>query len=121
LRFYRLDSTTSIGGAASYSKTPRHAVGETLKISPAPALPVFELNTLCRYTFYVQVVDICTCAGMLKGDSADISRRIQIQDRVLIQISGFRNFPALELDVQGVGVVEILYFHGLNPRSKNAL
>ncbi len=59
--------------------------------------------------------------GALKGDIAKVSFRIKIQDRVFVQIPGLNYFLSSKLDVQSICIFEILYFHGLYPRSKNAL
>gem|GEM_PF-5121843 len=63
-------------------------------------------------------VGALTCIFEL--DCAHVVIRIQVQDGVFVQIIGFNNVSLSELDIQGVGVREILRLHGLKPRSKNA-
>ena len=58
---------------------------------------------------------------MLDSDAANVSFPIQIKQCVFIQVPGFCNLSGLELDVERVGVLEILDFHALNERSKKAL
>src|SRR6266513_3042082 len=51
----------------------------------------------------------------------------QISFSVVVQYHSFRNFLALgallvrQIDVKGIGIWEIIQFHGLNLRSRNAL
>jgi hypothetical protein len=57
---------------------------------------------------------------MLKGDCAYIAIGIKVQNRVVIKILGLGN-SAVTLDVQSVGIREVLNFHGWYPRPENAL
>jgi integrase len=67
------------------------------------------------------MTNIGSLTGVLEGNRANIPVGVQVKEGVLIQVSGLRDLSALELDVEGVRVFKILDFHGLNPRSKNAL
>jgi hypothetical protein len=79
------------------------------------------MSTLRSNTFKRYLLDIGTVAGMFKGNRANVSVGIQIQYRVFVQISRFRNILSIELNIQGIRILKVLHFHGLNPRSKNAL
>jgi len=59
--------------------------------------------------------------SVFHGDGADIPVGINVKDGVLIQVLGFGHWSGLELDIERVGVGEVLNLPGLNPRSKNAL
>ena len=65
--------------------------------------------------------NVCTLAGVLDCDAADIAVLIQIQNGVLIQILRFGYFCWLELDVERVSVLKVFDVHGVNDRSKKAL
>jgi hypothetical protein len=58
---------------------------------------------------------------VLDCDSTNVAVSIEIENRILIEILCFDDFGLTELDVQGVGIPKVLYFHGSNDRSKNAL
>src|SRR5689334_8990740 len=58
---------------------------------------------------------------MFDRQSADVPLRLHIQKRVLVQITGFSDRRISELDVHGVRIGKVSNFHGVNPRSKNAL
>jgi hypothetical protein len=60
-------------------------------------------------------------ARVFKGDRADISLCIDIENSVLIEIPGLDDVAVAELNVERVWIIEILNFHTLYPRSKNAL
>src|SRR5690606_34759427 len=72
------------------------------------------------HPLHMQMADVRALAGMFEGDGAHVAFRIQVEERVLVQVARLNDLPALELDVQGIGVLEVLNFHGLKPRSKNA-
>ena len=53
-----------------------------------------------------------TC--MLKSNGTYPAFRIQIQHSVVIQIACFGNALSIEFDIERIGIVEVLDFHGLN-------
>src|SRR5579862_2453799 len=58
---------------------------------------------------------------MFQGDAADAPGSIDVQESVLVEVAGFDDLGRAEFDVEGVGILEVFNFHGLNDRSKNAL
>jgi hypothetical protein len=58
---------------------------------------------------------------VLDRDCADVAAAIDVKLRILVQIPSLGDVPSLELDVERVGVTEILDLHGSNERSKEAL
>jgi len=58
---------------------------------------------------------------MLKGKAADTPSIIKIHGRVLVKVPRLGNRTTVDFDVKRIGIAEITHFHGLNPRSKNAL
>jgi len=62
-----------------------------------------------------------TLGGVLDGDGADIALSVHVQHRILIEVSRLGDRRILELDEQGIGVLEVPNSYGANLRSKNAL
>ena len=62
-----------------------------------------------------------TVFGMLNRDPANVALRIQVQERVLVEVLGFGHLGGAKLDVQRVGVLKVFDLHGVNDRSKKAL
>ena len=60
-------------------------------------------------------------ARVLDGHSADLTVAIQIQNGVFIKVPRFQNLDGLEFDVDCIGILKVLNFHGLKDRSKKAL
>src|SRR6266542_2675913 len=58
---------------------------------------------------------------VLDSERADIPLRIDVELGVLVEILGLDDATGPELDVEGVGILEVLDLHGSNERSKNAL
>lgn len=79
------------------------------------------MGLLCRYTFNSHTTDISALTRVLKGNGTDVSLAVDVQRGIFIQIPGFNDVTVSKLNVERVGIIEILYFHGLYPRSKNAL
>lgn len=79
------------------------------------------MGLLCRYTFNSHMTDIGALTRVLKGNGTDVSVAVNIQRGIVIQILGFKDVTVSKLNVERVGIIEIPYFHGLYPRSKNAL
>src|SRR5438045_2266347 len=65
--------------------------------------------------------DISARGRVLDGDRADVSRCVEIEQRIFIQIAGFGHGGLAKLNQQRVGAREIANSHGVNRRSKNAL
>lgn len=57
---------------------------------------------------------------MLDRNSTDVSIFIEIPKRVLVQVACLGDFRRLELDVEGVGVLEIADLHGSKEQSRKA-
>ena len=55
------------------------------------------------------------------SDGANVAMGVYVERGVLIEVACFRDRYVLELDEQGVGVLEVADSHGSNLRSKNAL
>jgi hypothetical protein len=58
---------------------------------------------------------------MFDSNATDVAFSINVQECVFIEISCLGHIGGPELDVQSIGVLEILNLHGLNDLSKNAL
>ena len=54
-------------------------------------------------------------------EAAYLPLAVEIEKRVLVQISSFSDLNGAKLDVKSVGVAKMLNLHGVNDRSKNAL
>ncbi len=76
---------------------------------------------LCRDPFNCQTTHVGALTCMFKRDCAHVAIDIEVQDSVFIEVSGLSNIAITEFNVQSVGVFKVLNFHGLYPRSKNAL
>jgi hypothetical protein len=101
------------------AKSQRPAKNQVVYCVPLQAAPLHRSlgrNLLVREFRYARAL-----GRMFNRDSANIAHGIHIQDRVLVQIASFRHCPLTELNVQGVGVGEVLDLHGSNLRSKKAL
>ncbi len=83
---------------------------------PAAIQQPLRSNSFKRY-----LLNIRTVAGMFKSDRANVSVWIQVQYRVFIKVFRFSNVLITEFNIQRIGILKVLHFHGLNPRSKNAL
>ncbi|MDZ7785023.1 MAG: hypothetical protein U5K56_19445 [Halioglobus sp.] len=81
----------------------------------------YHRRSLCGDPRYRELVDISTIAGMLNRNGEDIAVRIQIQESVLVQVFRFHDIGLFKLDVKSIGILKVTHFHGLKPRSKNAL
>jgi hypothetical protein len=68
-----------------------------------------------------EVKDVRSILGVLDRDCADVAAAIDVKLRILVQIPSLGDVPSLELDVERIGVTEILDLHGSNERSKKAL
>jgi hypothetical protein len=89
--------------------------------SAAPLSGVGCMGLLCRHTFNSHMTDISALTRVLKGDGTDVSLAVDVEHGIFIQILGFNDVTVSKLNVERVGIIEILYFHGLYTRSKNAL
>lgn len=58
---------------------------------------------------------------MLYRDPTNLSVDIEVNEHVLIKISGFSYCHLTQFDIQRVGILKVFYFHRLNDLSKNAL
>jgi hypothetical protein len=59
--------------------------------------------------------------SMLEGDRAYVSLGVYIEHGVFIEIFGLRYVAITKLNVERIGIFEVLDFHGLYLLSKNAL
>lgn len=71
--------------------------------------------------FKREVRNIGALASVLDGDATDLAFGIEIKQCVLVQVFCFRHIRRPQLNVQRIGILKVLYFHGENPRSKKAL
>ena len=51
--------------------------------------------------------------GVLNRDTANVPLLIQVQECVLVEVSGFRNVSGTELDIQRIGVSKVFNLHAL--------
>jgi hypothetical protein len=71
--------------------------------------------------FEGEMGDVCPLAGVLDGNSTNVTGLVEVQNRILVEVSTLRDFGRLELDVECVGLLEVANFHSSNDRSKKAL
>jgi hypothetical protein len=55
--------------------------------------------------------NVCSLAGVLDRDAADIAALIEIQNSVLVQVLRFGYFGRSELDVERISVLKIFDVH----------
>ena len=60
--------------------------------------------------------DIGTVAGVLDGHCHDLTRGIDIEQGVFVEISRFADLALAEFDIERIGVLKILDVHGEKPR-----
>jgi hypothetical protein len=65
--------------------------------------------------------DVRAIGSMFHRHRADVATNVDIQDCILIQVSCLSDLGSLKFDVQRIGILKVLNFHGLNVRSKNTL
>lgn len=71
--------------------------------------------------FYSQMAYVGALARVLESNYANVAIGVDVEHSVCIEVFGFGDVTITKLDVQRIGVVEVFNFHGLYPRSKNAL
>src|SRR6266481_1315978 len=67
------------------------------------------------------MLKVGTVPSVLDREGADLTLTIDVELGVFVQVLGLDYASSFELDVQRVGILEVLDFHGANERSKNAL
>jgi hypothetical protein len=68
-----------------------------------------------------KVWEVRAFSSVLDRNSADASTSIDVELRVLVQISRLSDVADTEFNVQRIGVLEVLDLHAVKERSKNAL
>lgn len=58
---------------------------------------------------------------VLNRDGAQMTFLVELDQRVLIEVSCFNDLGGLALDIESVRILKIRDLHGRNDRSKNAL
>src|SRR5437879_13603418 len=71
--------------------------------------------------FKREMREVGSFPSVLDSESTNVPLSIDVELGVRIEILGLDDAPGPELDVEGVGVLEVLDLHGSNERSKNAL
>src|SRR5262245_11831683 len=74
-----------------------------------------------RDLFVRELREVGALSCVLYCNAANVAVRINIEQRVLVQILGLCDLNGSKLDIQGIGVLKILDLHGTNLRSKKAL
>ena len=67
---------------------------------------------LCRDAVQRQVRQIGAFAGVFDGDGQQVAVDVDFQQGVFVEVFKFRRWRVLQFNVQGVGVGEIVQFHG---------
>jgi hypothetical protein len=76
---------------------------------------------LCRYLLEREDRNAGALTRVFDSDATDLAFSINVQERVLVEVTGLGDVCRPKLDIQGISVLEILNFHGLKELSKNAL
>ena len=79
------------------------------------------IGVLCRYLLEGERRNASTVTRMFDCYATDVAVSIDIQKCGFIEIPCLGHIGGPELDVQRIGVLEILNLRGLNDLSKNAL
>jgi hypothetical protein len=79
------------------------------------------MGLLRRYLFERKRGNVGAFACVLDSDPADLSFSINIQESVLVEVASLGDIHFPELDMQRIGILEVLNLHGLKDLSKNAL
>lgn len=85
--------------------------------SPGGTAPSPDLGRL----FVGDFGQVRTLLSVLYGNRANLTLPVEIQQRVLVEITRLGNLDFAKLDVQSVGLGKILDSHRLKDRSKKAL
>lgn len=111
------------GGSALYGPESVGGVVNIISREPAKRGGLFEsrVNSLGRHLFVGELRNAGPLRCVLNRDGRDIALRIDIEQRVLVQVARFRDRDIAELDMESVCFSEVPDLHGANPRSKNAL
>jgi hypothetical protein len=80
-----------------------------------------DSSVLCRYLFEGERRNSGPVACVFNCDTTNVAASINIQECVLVEITGLDNFYSPKFDVQGIGILKIFNLHDLNDLSKNAL
>jgi len=75
-----------------------------------------ELN---RHLLETKMGNIRAIGSLFHRHRTDVATNVDIQDCILIQASCLSDLGSSKLDVQRIGILKVLNFHGLNVRSKN--
>lgn len=59
-----------------------------------------------------EVRNVCSFPSVLDRNPTDVTVSIEVQERVLVEITRLGYFRGPELDMQGVGVLKVADFHG---------
>lgn len=76
---------------------------------------------LCRYLLEGKGGNAGALTRVFDGDATDLAFSINVQERVLVEVTGLGDVCCTKLDMQSIRVLEIFNFHGLKELSKNAL
>ena len=71
--------------------------------------------------FKGEMLEVGTFPSVFDRESTDIPLSVDVELSVLVEILRRNDATSPELDVEGIGVLEVLDLHGSNERSKNAL
>lgn len=69
---------------------------------------------LGRHFLVSELRNACSLGRVLDSDGSNATEGIEVEEGVLVQVSGLNDRHILELDVQSVGVREVANLHGVN-------
>src|SRR5207249_3311983 len=92
-----------------------------LKLKSSDVRPTVCSGLLCRYLLEREGGNLRTVACVFDREAADFAFSINIQKSVLVEVTSLRNLGSPKFDMQRIGVLKILNFHGSKDLSKKAL
>ena len=72
-------------------------------------------------TILGELRNLSTLAGVLNGDAANAAIFVDVDKCSFVKVARLGDLGGAKLDVQRVGVLEVLNPHGVKERSKDAL
>lgn len=74
-----------------------------------------------RRRFVHRRISVSTLAGVLDGNAANAAILVDVDEGGFVEVARLGDLGDAKLNVQRVGVLEVLNPHGVKERSKNAL
>jgi len=84
-----------------------------LKLNSASVPRIPNSGLLCRYLLERESRDAGPITRVFDRDAADVALSIDIQERILVEVSCLGDFSRSKLDIQRISVLEIFNLHAL--------